>query len=855
MQLMKMLGLLTMAISFVFLTAASHRIVLTTDHEVGGNWRTSYDILVRPPGTVQAIEAANGLVRANFLSGIYGGISMEQYEAIKNLPEVEIAAPIAMVGYLTTKPVFPFEIQDGTLYKVDRRIESSDSVLRYSKEDEVYFLKSALSPNPGTFSIEEHMEFVEQLIKEGLYIGVDAGSISPGEQNFFLLAGIDPTQEARLLDFSDSITNGRFLSNDDLVIEETGTAVTLRTGETFDTFYWFPLLINSHIYEQQKAFFQVSVIDMPDSYTLQQNAYVGGREYLDSLPVSQNLFSQELDLSFAYDWVFATLQRNESPLPVDHSVAQVRISPFGSKNFQQPAPVTYRDYSSQTSVEHDIVLEAVPLGNADDGQVLFRGLGTLEFKHPHNFRLVGTLDMARIRDPYSTRLNQVPLETYYPPVAAWLYDDNGESVESSLLIPTMNAQSYISRPPYALTTLEAACIIAGDNCISAIRIRVRGIEELDERSQSKIEEVARKIFQVTGLYVDIMVGSSPRSVLIHLPDYEGSTGIGYVEESWVQKGVSISIFRGFHRADLIFFAVSLFVLVIFVAESSQLAVLSRRSEIGLLAALGWRHRNIAQLFLQESIILAFTAGTFALTLSLAIGELIGLESRKWALYSLPICVAAYLVASLPPVLSASRGPPTSTMRRGELHFGHNAGPSRSIWDYAIRSLNHRRLRTILALVCIGVSNGLVSFLLGASQAMDGYLYGTLLGEHVSLSIEGYHIAMVALCFVASALVVFDTMLMNAIERRQEISILKSVGWRAKDVMGNYVLEAAILGFVGGTLGWVVGTVAAWLLRGAIVIGPIWLSLLALGLPIFVSMIAGLYPSLVAAKSPPAGIDR
>src|SRR5262249_13664852 len=50
----------------------------------------------------------------NFLSGIYGGISLAQYHQITAIPGVQVAAPIAMVGYtlLTTPIAFPLPAAD-----------------------------------------------------------------------------------------------------------------------------------------------------------------------------------------------------------------------------------------------------------------------------------------------------------------------------------------------------------------------------------------------------------------------------------------------------------------------------------------------------------------------------------------------------------------------------------------------------------------------------------------------------------------------------------------------------------------------------------------------------------------------
>lgn len=67
---------------------------------VTSNYRTAYDILVRPKGSVLPLERKDGLVRNNYLSGHFGGITLEQYQQISSFPGVDIAAPIANVGFV-----------------------------------------------------------------------------------------------------------------------------------------------------------------------------------------------------------------------------------------------------------------------------------------------------------------------------------------------------------------------------------------------------------------------------------------------------------------------------------------------------------------------------------------------------------------------------------------------------------------------------------------------------------------------------------------------------------------------------------------------------------------------------------
>jgi putative ABC transport system permease protein len=92
-------GVLVAATAFTVLTAAARTAQLRTVGEVSAHYAPAYDILVRPKGARTAVENETGTVQPDFLSGIYGGITMAQYRQIQQIPGVQVAAPIAMVGY------------------------------------------------------------------------------------------------------------------------------------------------------------------------------------------------------------------------------------------------------------------------------------------------------------------------------------------------------------------------------------------------------------------------------------------------------------------------------------------------------------------------------------------------------------------------------------------------------------------------------------------------------------------------------------------------------------------------------------------------------------------------------------
>jgi putative ABC transport system permease protein len=65
------LGILVAAVSFTLLTAAVRTSQLQVRGTVTRNFRPAYDILVRPKGSFTHLDQRKGLVRANYLSGIF----------------------------------------------------------------------------------------------------------------------------------------------------------------------------------------------------------------------------------------------------------------------------------------------------------------------------------------------------------------------------------------------------------------------------------------------------------------------------------------------------------------------------------------------------------------------------------------------------------------------------------------------------------------------------------------------------------------------------------------------------------------------------------------------------------------
>ena len=82
------LGLLAASLSLSMLGVIGAKAQVELVGDIERAWRTPYDILVRPDGTLSALEEAEGLVRPNFVSGLRGGITPSQLAAIRSDPDL-----------------------------------------------------------------------------------------------------------------------------------------------------------------------------------------------------------------------------------------------------------------------------------------------------------------------------------------------------------------------------------------------------------------------------------------------------------------------------------------------------------------------------------------------------------------------------------------------------------------------------------------------------------------------------------------------------------------------------------------------------------------------------------------------
>src|SRR5262249_20064514 len=132
--------------------------------------------------------------------------------------------------------------------------------------------------------------------------------------------------------------------------------------------------------------------------------------------------------------------------------------------------------------------------------------------------------------------------------------------------------------------------------------------------------------------------------------------------------------------------------------------------------------------------------------------------------------------------------------------GKRRGHARTILGLVLVGLRGRYARALPSVVALAVGVGTLSLLLAIQRSFGGSLLATVLGSAISVQARPLDYVAVGLILALSAAGLADALLLSVHERRGELAVLGALGWGTRPLRQLVVLEAALLGLLGATIG-------------------------------------------------------
>jgi hypothetical protein len=706
-------GILVASVSFSLLTADVSTSQLDVTATVAANYaHSAYDILVRPRGSRTTLETTEGVVRPGAISGIGGGITLAQWQQVLHTPGVSVAAPIAVLGYALPESAFPIDLTDyvgnaqRALFRVTVERITDDGLTRQADAPVyVYITRNAMAPEPSEGNrlvdvaaeeilgpSDDHPVCAEAMFSSGPFDPADRGGVGalgnvdcwslqnglqlPGEASFapfarghagalvpvylpFVIAAIDPVEEAKLDGLNTAVVSGRYLETSDLPSHPVAG---------FPTFAAVPVLASSQPYADESIAATVQQLPATAAERFVQGSPLLGNDLAAFLAAQPSTSLRRVDIA---------PQQEQNALLASLAGPAARLPDVSA--YWSVAPTTYQVRSDGTLVPDKVsngaatwtagIFETYLQAPLSAEDVQFRTLTEhpsptdLETNRlPALLRSVGVFNPAKLPGFISTLSNA--LDIFRAPGLEPADARSAALLHGQPLLPNGNLGGYPTQPPLMLTDLASLPAFEGGHYlpnsgaapISAIRVRVSGVVGIDPLSRERVRLAAQRIEKETGLEVDITAGSSPAPWTIALPAGHFGRPALELTEPWVKKGVALAIIQGIDRKSLVLFVLVLVVCILFLANGAYASVRSRRTELGVLACLGWGRAAVFRLVLGELALVGLAAGVIGAAFAEFLALVLRLQLPWWhALLVIPIALALACLAGLLPARAATRG--------------------------------------------------------------------------------------------------------------------------------------------------------------------------------------------------------
>ena len=856
--------------SYAVLSATTETSRLAVRGTVDANAATTaYDVLVRPAGSRSAAEEASDLVQPGFLGAVEGGITREQWRTIAGLRGVEVAAPVAVVGWVlpsvsvrvdlgdvarTTEPVL---LRRTTTWSYDNGasiVRGAPSLLYVTPNPvrletpgvdgppsapPAHWVETRADGTEVSFSVPTSP--VRLTVDEGapaLFV-VSTSELVGDERRAtsvdvpfpfpFVLAGVDPAAEAALTGADRAVVDGAWLSPG---VPQPRTFRFSDGGE--DPRTPVPVVVGDSPLLRLRADYRVERVGDAVTGRLAARGFDGsdaaalgtatGRTEQVGSFTEQDAYTALLAAMATPDddgeyYARSAMRVNRtSPLTVAPTAGGGLTAELASGD-----PIGW----GTPAMPIDVTESVIAPGGDDTAFREMTGHFADPGADPPALVRVGVFDADRL--PGTTSLSRVPLGTF-----AFAAPEGADAASAAALrgrgwYPSANLSGYPQPPPLMLTTLDALGAFADPARwsaparagvtyagfppvppapISAVRVRVAAVSGVGELDRERVRSVAEDIAETTGLDVDVTMGSSPgpQDVTVAAGRH-GRPALG-LTELWVTKGVAVRLVEGVDRASVLLSVIVLAAGVLVVGDTVFATVRARRREIGTLLTLGWRGRDVAGRVAVPVVASALVAGLAGALVAFLVRLALGLdEGLAGVLLAVPVALAVAALALVWPTVSAARTPPLVAMRAPVARTGIRwSRRTASVTGLAWRSALVSPGRSAAAVGGVATATAALGSLLAVQAEFRGRAVGSLLGDAVAVQVRAPDVAAALLTLALAGVGVHHVMATEIRERRPQLATLGAVGWAPRTVTRLLVTQAMVVAAFGAVLG---GLAALW----------------------------------------------
>ena len=741
--------------------------------------RGAYDILIRPPDVRTELEKRLNLIEENYLGIGDGGITIEEWQDIKNNPQVELAAPVASIGLFTARER-TWMIEKSKQYPKYFEVVNytSDGVNTYENKDDIYLYDFGidnldLSVFPSSLSVDRD------------YLGYEADIATfVFPTSYHQVVAVDPTEEEKLTGY-----------NLDKLTKKVMDPMAYKGGQ-----YSIPIMGLKDI--QVPVSFQLTIDDLGD---ISEEELMTWEDKLIGGSAHRTLYENPSSYyKFLEQYISKKRLHQEKVLEL---VPDDGLSPFEEN-------LLYIDENMKLSSQGDMLSEEPGLLGGGhkihgqrigyrlspvvydwkDGNLSVKQTGIDEQFQAPTYRNIDMVEFYKL-DEYNNATNDDDFVGFIEN-GKFSIKENAESLASAplgiygremphlasnptvKLHPSAVPGSFITTPAHGLISIDYAEKIKGEAPIDAIRIKVAGITGYDKEAASLIRKLAKE-WEDEGFTVDIVAGASVQDITV---DVEG---VGKVVQPFTTLGAADTVLSSWNMLQVAITILYGLVALTFIGFTFFNLLADRQKDEKLLARLGWSEKLIRQIRYKEGLLM-IAPPIILVNVGFAI---FGIWTGQWLPLTLTavissICILLFFLADR----LQNKQQKIVKRQRKSMTF-------QNIWFYRfylLASCIQLLLTTILT--CF-----LPFFLLQHVETTTK----TRLGTYVHGEIEGMFIFIIILLYVLSLTTVYQSLSRLWRKRAPEIQLFLYLGWEAKAIRTYFLREILFWAGVAAIFGWIV----------------------------------------------------